>query len=157
MRLGDRALGVLTLLAGGALFIASLQFSPIPGQKYGAETLPRVVSFLAAGIGLSMLIKGMASEKGQRLVVVSDWARSPAAWARLIGAIALILGYIWFSDLLGFPIAGFALVFALLLLAGTRPLLALPLALATVIILQLSFGKLLLVPLPRGEFLNLPW
>lgn len=157
MRLGDRALGLLTLLGGIGLFLASLQFSPIPGQKYGAETLPRVVALLAAGIGVTMLARGITSARGEPLARLSDWAGSRAAWLRLGGTLALIALYIALADWLGFTIAGFGLILGLLILTGTRLIMALPVALVATLAVQFAFGRLLLVPLPRGEILNLPW
>ncbi|MFG6079760.1 tripartite tricarboxylate transporter TctB family protein [Paracoccus litorisediminis] len=157
MRLGDRALGALTLLGAIGLFFASRQFSPIPGQKYGAETLPLVISILAGAVGIWLLVQGLATERGAALTTTPDWAREPAAWAKIMAAIIVIAGYILVSDWLGFTISSLILVAALMLLTGTRLLTALPVALATVIVVQFAFGKLLLVPLPRGEFLSLPW
>lgn len=157
MRLGDRALGFLTLLGGVVLFIASMRFSPLPGQKYGAETLPEVVGFLAIVLGVVMLAKGLRQERGMALVQVADWAREGGAWARLLGAALLVGVYVLVLDPVGFTLASLVLVAAMLALTRTKPLLILPIALATVLVVQFAFGRMLLVPLPRGEILSLPW
>ncbi|WP_134678671.1 tripartite tricarboxylate transporter TctB family protein [Paracoccus ravus] len=157
MRLGDRALGVLTLLGALALYFASRQFSPLPGQKYGAETLPMVISGLAAAVGIWLILQGWVSERGKPLAMVTDWASEPAAWGRIAAAILLITGFILAVDWLGFTLSSLVLLTALMLLTGARPLPALALSLVTVLVVQFAFGRLLLVPLPRGEFLSLPW
>ncbi|MDT1062822.1 tripartite tricarboxylate transporter TctB family protein [Paracoccus sp. CPCC 101403] len=157
MRLGDRALGVLTLLGGIAMFIAARQFSPIPGQKYGAETLPTVIAGLAVIVGIWLIVQGLATERGAPLATALDWAGEPRTWAKLGATALLILAYILTVDWLGFTIASLVLVAAMMLLTGTKPLPALLISLVTVVVVQFAFGKMLLVPLPRGEFLSLPW
>ncbi|MTH78191.1 tripartite tricarboxylate transporter TctB family protein [Paracoccus aestuariivivens] len=157
MRLGDRALGALTLLGAVALFLASRQFSPLPGQKYGAETLPLAISGLTAIVGIWLILQGLATERGAPLADVVEWAREPAAWGRIAATIGLIAAYILMSDWMGFTLASLVLVFALMLLTGTKPLPALVVSVAAVLVVQFAFGKLLMVPLPRGEILSLPW
>lgn len=153
MRLGDSALGLLVLLGGAALFWAGLGFSPIPGQEYGAQTMPKTIGLLAMVVGVVLMVTG----RGQPALTLADWSRDPMAWARLAAAILLILFYVLFAGKLGFLIAGFLLLLAMMLLTGTRPLVAVVVAICAVIVVQYSFGQLLRVPLPRGEFLALPW
>lgn len=153
MRLGDSALGLLVLLGGAALFWAGLGFSPIPGQEYGAQTMPKTIGLLAMVVGVVLMVTG----RGQPALTLADWSRDPMAWARLAAAILLILFYVLFAGKLGFLIAGFLLLLAMMLLTGTRPLVAVIVAICAVIVVQYSFGQLLRVPLPRGEFLALPW
>lgn len=153
MRLGDSALGLLVLLGGAALFWAGLGFSPIPGQEYGAQTMPKTIGLLAMVVGVVLMVTG----RGQPALTLADWSRDPMAWARLAAAILLILFYVMFAGKLGFLIAGFLLLLAMMLLTGTRPLVAVIVAICAVIVVQYSFGQLLRVPLPRGEFLALPW
>lgn len=157
MRLGDRALGVLTLLAGMALFIASRQFSPIPGQKYGAETLPAVIAGLAMLVGIWLIVQGLVTERGAPLAVALDWAGEPRTWGKLLATALLIVAYILVVDRLGFALSSVILVAAMMLLTGARPLTGLLISVIAVIVVQLAFGKMLLVPLPRGDFISLPW
>ncbi|HWL55275.1 MAG TPA: tripartite tricarboxylate transporter TctB family protein [Paracoccus sp. (in: a-proteobacteria)] len=157
MRLGDRALGALTLLGGIVLFFAARQFSPIPGQKYGAETLPTVIAGLAVIVGIWLIVQGLVTERGAPFAVALDWAAEPQAWAKVIATAVLIIVYILAVDYVGFTISSIVLVAGMMLLTGTRPLTALPVSVIAVIVVQFAFGKMLLVPLPRGEFLSLPW
>lgn len=157
MKMGDRALGALTLLGGVLLYFASLQFSPIPGQQYGAETLPRAIALVAALTGIGMLAKGLAAEKRAPLATLSDWTRNRASWVRMGGAAALVVVYISIVERVGFTITAFGLVLSMLMLTRVRLVVALPVAVVTVIVVQFVFARILLVPLPRGEFLFLPW
>lgn len=153
MRFGDRALGALVLLCGALLFWAALGFSPIPGQEYGAQTMPKAIALSAMVLGTAMVFSG----GGQPWLQVAEWARDPKSWARLIAGILLIAAYVLLSGRLGFAVTGFLLLVALMLLTGTRPLTAVLVAIGTVIVVQYSFGQLLRVPLPRGDLINLPW
>lgn len=155
MRLGDLALGILVLICGAALFHAGAQFSPIPGQVYGAQTLPRLIGMMAMVVGLALIVTGWARRDTEGLLRLSDWARDPRAWARLLAAGALIVGYILLSGTLGFVLTAFLMLLALLLLSGTRPMTAVIVAIGAVIVVQYSFGSLMRVPLPRGDLL--PW
>lgn len=154
MKLGDTSLGILVLIGGLALFWAALGFSPIPGQVYGAQTMPKAVGVLAIGVGLALILNGRAAGMA---VTIADWARDPGAWGRLLAAIALIVAYILLAGRLGFALTAFALLIALMLLTGTRLLTAVIVAIGTVIVVQYSFGQLLRVPLPRGDLLALPF
>ncbi|AUH32978.1 tripartite tricarboxylate transporter TctB family protein [Paracoccus tegillarcae] len=153
MRLGDSALGMLVLLGGAALFWAALGFSPIPGQEYGAQTMPKTIAVLAMAVGAVMMVSG----RGQPALVLDGWTRDPMAWARLAASILLILGYVLFASKLGFALTAFLLLVAMMLLTGTHPLTALLVAVGAVVIVQYSFGQLLRVPLPRGDLLALPF
>lgn len=157
MKLGDRALGALTLLGGVLLYLASLGFSPIPGQQYGAETLPRAIAFVASLTGIGLLVKGFATENGASLATLSDWTRNRASWARLGGTAVLVVIYIAIVERVGFTLTAFGLVLALLTLTRVRPVVALPVTIVTVIVVQFVFARILLVPLPRGDVLSLPW
>ncbi|WP_185958562.1 tripartite tricarboxylate transporter TctB family protein [Paracoccus laeviglucosivorans] len=150
-------MGLLTLLGGVALFLASMQFSPLPGQKYGAETLPEVVAVMAIVLGLVMLVQGLRHESGMALVEITDWARDGGTWAKLAAATVLIAVYCVVLDRVGFTISSLVLVAIMLWLTRTRPILILPIAVVTVLVVQFAFGRMLLVPLPRGELLSLPW
>ncbi len=157
MKLGDLGLGVIVLIVGTLLFFSSLQFSPLPGQKYGAETLPRVISFMAWAVGACLCFQGLKETGTARIASWADWANDPKIWVKLIAACLLVVVYIMVLDLVGFTIASTVLIVAMLILLGNAPLFSLITGIATVVVLQFAFGKLLYVPLPRGEFFSLPW
>lgn len=157
MKLGNLGLGVIVLLAGILLFLSSLQFSPLPGQKYGAETLPRVISFMALTVGACLCFQGTKETGTARFAALTDWGKSGRIWAKLAAACLMVVAYIVVLNVLGFTLASFALVLGMMLLMGNPPLFSLLMSVATVVVLQFAFGKLLYVPLPRGELFSLPW
>ena len=63
MKLDDLSLGALVLIGGALVLISSFQFSAIPGQAYGADTMPRAIGI--AGIALrSLPERGRARRRG---------------------------------------------------------------------------------------------
>ncbi|BDA84906.1 hypothetical protein Sa4125_24480 [Aureimonas sp. SA4125] len=157
MKLNDLTLGFLVLLAGIAIYASALQFSPIPGQSYGAETMPKTIAFLSLGLGLFMIGRSLAVGTRRPGMALAEWTRSPAALGGLATAIALILVYILFSDAIGFVPMAFGVMLVLMLTLRVKPVTAILVSLAAAVVVQQAFGRLLLVPLPRNAFLGFLW
>jgi putative tricarboxylic transport membrane protein len=157
MKFNDLTLGLIVLVAGIAIYLSSLQFSPIPGQSYGAETMPRTIAFLSLGLGLFMIGKSLAVGMTRPGIVMADWTRSPASLGGLATAILLILGYILFSDAVGFVPIAFAVMLVLMLTLRVKLSTAILVSLVAAVVIQQAFGRLLLVPLPRNAFLGFLW
>ncbi|NDV89404.1 tripartite tricarboxylate transporter TctB family protein [Aurantimonas aggregata] len=157
MRMNDLTLGLVVLAGAVAIFLSSLQFSPIPGQAYGAETMPKTIALLASGLGIFMVGKSLATGERRLGVALADWTRSPASLFGLFAALGLVLAYILFSGAIGFLPMGFIVTAGLMLVLGVRPLTAIPVSLLAVVVVQQAFGRLLLVPLPRSAMLGFLW
>jgi hypothetical protein len=161
----DLVLGAICLFLAGALVWMSRDLTAIPGQHYGADTLPKVVAGLSALIGLWMVVGGLRGGTdpaphddlpGEQAAALRDphWAGKPSPWLRLAAAVGLVLAYMVLSPPFGFLPAALVMVLGLLLLMGVRPLTALLVAVPAVIAIRYAFGDLLLVPLPRSPFLG---
>lgn len=150
MRLSDLTLGLVVLLGALAIFLSSLQFSPIPGQAYGAETMPSVIALLAAGTGMFMVAKALAAGERIPRVTAAPWTRSRRSVFGFALTIALVLAYILFSRTLGFLPIAFCVTAALMLTLGVHPAKAVVVSILAVVVIQFAFGRLLLVPLPRS-------
>lgn len=163
-RAREIGLGAVAILIGAALLVGSRGLGAIPGQNYGADTLPRLIAALAIGTGIAMLIQCLRPKQGSEpdagakagtpdssdaASAGAGWIRDPRAWARLGTAFALVLGYALFSPLTGFIIAGFAVVAGYALLMGVRPVHAAILGIVAAVALRYAFADILLVPLPR--------
>ena len=157
MRVTDLTLGLLTLLGGVAIYISAMGFNVIPGQAYGAGTMPRAIALVTALTGA--FIAGKAVWAGERVPGLhrADWTRNGAMVLRLVAVLALIVAYIVLSPVVGFLPTAFCVMLLAMLILGVRwPVATIVSALAALAIQQ-SFGKLLLVPLPRTEFLTFLW
>lgn len=161
-------LGAVSILIGAALLVGSRDLGAIPGQNYGADTLPRLVALLSIGVGIAMLIQALRPRRGATTDQPADqptdqsadatsaagWLRDPLAWLRLGAAAGLILAYALFSPITGFVIAGIAVVAGFALLLGVRPVYAAILGITAALVLRYVFADILLVPLPR---MDLSW
>lgn len=157
MKLDDLSLGLLAILGAGAIFLSARGFEPIPGQTYGAGTMPRAIALLCLGVGL--FLAGRAVVRGARRpgAALAHWTRTPSAVAGLLLALALVVLYILLADRTGFVPVAVVLMTALMLALRVRPLVAVALSLLAALVIQQAFGRLLLVPLPRSPLLPFLW
>lgn len=154
MKANTLLLGILMLIAGGVVLVSSWGYSTLPNQSFGSDTMPRFVGLLGFGIGLALVVQSIGL--GQRIptATVQDWGRDPRRLGGLAGVILAVLSYIFFAKVLGFLPIAFLLMLGLMLLGRTRPLTAVIVAVIAAFAIQMAFGRLLMVPLPRTEFLN---
>ena len=157
MRVTDLTLGLLTLLGGIAIYISALGFKAIPGQAYGVGTMPRAIALVTVLTGIFLIFK--AALAGERVpgLVLADWTRQRGPMARAASVLVLIVAYILISPIVGFLPTAFAVLVLAMLVLRVRLLIAASVALVAAIAIQQSFGKLLLVPLPRSSFLTFLW
>ena len=157
MKFNDFLLGLMVLAGGVAIYLSSLGFTPIPGQAYGAETMPRTLSLLCVCLGLFITVRGVAVSGWRPSVALADWAHSPASLIALAITILAIVAYIVLSPPLGFVPVAFAVLLVLMLTLRTPPLPAVLVSLLAVVVVQQAFGRILLVPLPRNAWLSFLW
>ena len=157
MKIDDLGLGLLVLLASVAVLVSSLQFSPIPGQAYGADTMPRAIGLVGLALALTLIVRALRAGARVPRIARTDWARSPRALAGLALTVALVVGYVLLADRVGFIPVAFAVLLVLMLALGVRPVTALVVAIVAAFVIQAAFGRLLLVPLPRSTFIMSFW
>ncbi|SEK40566.1 tripartite tricarboxylate transporter TctB family protein [Pacificibacter marinus] len=157
MRVTDLTLGLLTLLGGIAIYLSAINFHAIPGQDYGAGTMPRAIAFVTGLVGVFIITKAVMA--GERLpgLQLAEWTRSGSAVLRMLAVLGLIVAYIVVSPVVGFLPTAFCVMLVAMLILGVRIPTAIIVSAVTSVAIQQSFGKLLLVPLPRSDFLNFFW
>ncbi|WP_172331927.1 tripartite tricarboxylate transporter TctB family protein [Mangrovicoccus sp. HB161399] len=157
MKANAMLLGLVMLVLSGAVFLASWTFSPLPGQAYGSDTMPRAVGAFGLCVAVALLLQAAAA--GERLprLALSGWTRERRALTGLAAAAGAVIGYCLLSDLAGFVPTAFLILLGLMLLQRTPVLAALPLAAAATLAVQQIFGRLLLVPLPQSGLLSFLW
>jgi putative tricarboxylic transport membrane protein len=165
MFISDKVSGTMLVGLGAAAAYGGSLLPPVPGQQVGPNVFPMVVG---AGLMLcgGMIALGVGSvlerEAEADLAAHSDTPKPAPASSPLVKAAktllppALLLGYVFVGDALGFVPTAFFIVLAISLAMGARVKLALPLALIAPVIVHLIFVKLLRVPLPPG-LLPMPW
>jgi putative tricarboxylic transport membrane protein len=165
MFISDKVSGTMLVGLGAAAAYGGSLLPPVPGQQVGPNVFPMVVG---AGLMLcgGMIALGVGSalerEAEADLAAHSDTPKPAAARSPLVNGAktllppALLLGYVFVGDALGFVPTAFLIVLAIALAMGARVKLALPLALIAPVTVHLIFVKLLRVPLPPG-LLPMPW
>ena len=151
IRLSEFQLGVLTAVLAAGLLYASSAFAPIPGQDYGAGTMPRLIAWCGIVLGLYMMAMSLRTLPAALRPHLSEWTGSRRS---VLSALAVILFYIVFSETLGFIPTSFIGLFALMLALGSRAHVAALASIATTLAVYYAFSRMLLVPLPRTEWLS---
>jgi putative tricarboxylic transport membrane protein len=148
MRFNDAVIGIFLIVSAVVVYLYARTLPDSPGQQYGAAVFPVIISWGLAGCGLSLTVYGLRNWEGATFL--ADWTNSPTAWFRGIGSLALVLVYIVLSEPLGFLLTSTLVMFAMLMLLDTKWWVALVVAVAVSLLIERSFGSLLLVPLPHG-------
>lgn len=154
IKLSELHLGVLTALGGIALLFASAHFAPLPGQAYGAGTMPRLIGWCSILLGVFMVATSLRHLPGMLKPQLSDWVGKPRLALAALATIATIVFYILFSEVLGFIPVSFISLLALMLVLRTRPVTAVLASAVTTLVVYYCFSRLLMVPLPRTDFLS---
>lgn len=169
MHLSDRATGLFLVALGGVAAYGGSRLPPVPGQEMGPEVFPMVVgislalcgAMIAVGVGHSY--EDEAEADLARISAEAEPGGSTAAshhsrwWElRVLIPPALLLFYYFIVDRLGFLPTAAVVVLVASMALGARARLAVPLAIAAPLVVNLIFLKLLRVPLPSG-MLPLPW
>ena len=145
MRLGDRAIGALAILAGCAILYGTLGFREVPGQPIGSAFFPRIVGLAAIAAGAVQI----AAAAGGPLLSLPGWTGLRGALSALAVVMAAVL-WLALAGSLGFPATTAAVVAGLALVLGARPAPALATGAGVAAALHLVFAVALRVPLPRG-------
>jgi putative tricarboxylic transport membrane protein len=157
MRVNDLISGALLVLLAVVMIGYTTTFPPFPGQKYGPSLFPRIlgVGLILCG-GLLMLRGWKLQATGQRLGQIDDTYRAQRGWMSVLLMIGAITFYIVFSNILGFVVTGFLVLFTLLWWFGSSVPRAALAALIAVLVIDWFFGWLFRVPLPLGFLPNGP-
>lgn len=175
MKINDALSGLLIALCAVAIWIASGRL-PSMGQDIGAHVFPQALAGGFMICAVLLVIRGLrglrktSSAHGSLISTVggdedqdAHWFTIPewfgsrhAVFAFLLIPVSLLF-YIWVSEPLGFLPTAFILLMALFLTFHTRVVVALPVAVASALVIHYIFYKLLKVPLPWGILNPVAW
>jgi putative tricarboxylic transport membrane protein len=151
MKISDTISGIVLVLFALGIFYLTRSFPPMPGQRFGPSLLPNVLAMVLGVCGLILIVQAIRQRKVAPLFVLPAWTRVPKFAVNFSVVLFSMFFYIATSDVLGFLIAGFITVFALLLTWRRGSLLSTALiSVVSVVVIQLFFGTLLRVGLPWG-------
>lgn len=147
LRHTDKIGSVLWLLLAGAVFIVSAGFPAGPNVT-GPALYPRVVAGLIALFAVIQLARAVATDADRRHEVTAT------ATKQVLGAVLLVVAYVFLLPWLGFLTSTAAFLVAGMLYSGARsPLLIGGSSLGLTILLYYIFASFLRIPLPQSPLL----
>ncbi len=150
MRVNEAVLGVLMLALTALIWSVTASFPRIPGQPYGPDLFPRVISGFLGAAGVVMILRGLLSRPRLPFAELAPWARSPRAIGAILLTLGAILAYILAAETLGFVITAFLLLSVLMFFLRTSAPVAILTAAGVTLAVEYFFSGLMRVPLPRG-------
>jgi putative tricarboxylic transport membrane protein len=155
MRTNDAVSGAFLILISVVMIVLTVNFPPFPGQKYGPALFPRL---LGAGLiicGILLMIRGLSQRKpDDAWATVPHWMSEPKRVVSFLLMFGAMLLYVLASEQIGFLIISSVILAALFLWFQVKPLVAIPLAIASTWIIHWFFVSMMRVPLPRGILTN---
>jgi hypothetical protein len=113
---------------------------------YGPDFFPRVLAVMMAIFGLSLIINallGSSLKMGDRI--------DPKGFVRMLISIAICIGYLFLTNILGFATATFVFLFILMTFLKQKGIfIRLFSSLGTALIVWAIFRYFLIIPLPEG-------
>ncbi|MBB5220276.1 putative tricarboxylic transport membrane protein [Amaricoccus macauensis] len=155
MRLNDALLGCILLLVAAVVAAIAWGFPAVPGQDYGASTFPLLIATGLAGCGAVLIGSGLRERAP--IVEWQAWLGEPRRVIDFLSVITAIIVWILAWRPLGFILTTAGVLFALLRRFGVSWKTSLAIAIATPLIMNYIFGRLLLVPLPAGLLAPIRW
>jgi putative tricarboxylic transport membrane protein len=151
MRANDAICGLVLLVFAAVMAALTIPFPEFPGQNYGPDLLPRILSAALAICGALLIKRGwQARGQGDPWFTRPAWMGVPVKVMRFLIVIAALLFYIFAVDPLGFLPVSFIIIAVLAIAFGGRPFWALVAALVATLAINYFFGSIMRVPLPRG-------
>jgi hypothetical protein len=142
----DIGIGIGLLILSTWLFWYVGRYRPVEIYIYGPDFFPRILAVMMAILGLSLIVNallGNSLKMGDRI--------DPKGFIRLLISIAICIGYLFLTTILGFATATFVFLFALMTFLKQRGILIrIFSSLGTAIIVWAIFRYFLIIPLPEG-------
>ena len=159
MRFNDAITGAVLVAFAVAEITYTRTFPSLHGQSYGPDLFPRLIGLGLLGCGCVLIVRGLLARRANAQPspdTVTGWCDSSnivdSSHAKTnVGlTIFFLLVYIFLSDWIGFIPLSLVIISTLLYRLGSSLVIAVMIAIATTIVIQILFAKVLLVPLPAG-------
>jgi putative tricarboxylic transport membrane protein len=148
MRMDDRLLAGVFILAALAIITVAAGFPRLAGMSVGPGLFPIVLS--AVLIGASILLAVSSKSAGGKLLTLPHELSERRVWWRVLAVFGSCLLFALLGKTLGFVIVGILSLLWLLLAFGTPVRLAAIIAVVTVILINLFLVRVMRIPLPLG-------
>lgn len=148
----ERLLAV-AVIAAGVVYLTTAWALPFgSAARPGSGFYPLAVAVFGVAVAVVWLVSALRAPAG--VTGRDDDAVSPGGYRRVLASAALLVGFCLGLPWVGYPLAAFGFVTALLRALGSRWLTAAAIGVASAAASYYLFGPLLGVPLPRGLLLD---
>ena len=148
MRVSDTAIGLFLIIFAGAVLVHVQSFPKLDNGYPGPALFPSVLAVLFIFCGIGLIIQGI--RKRENVLKFDLGSVSLAGWINIAFVLGAIVGYIFFSDYIGFLIFSFVILMILMKWLKVKTILSLVMSVGVTLAIYLLFAKILLVPLPWG-------
>jgi len=142
----DIGIGIGLLILSTWLFWYVGRYSSREVYFYGPDFFPRILAIMMFILGIGLIINallGNSLKMGDRI--------DPKGFVRLLIAIAICIGYLFLTNILGFATATFVFLFILMTFLKQKGIfIRLFSSLTTAILVWGIFRYFLVIPLPEG-------
>jgi len=132
MRVNDAITGAVLVVFALAEIAYTSTFPSLHGQSYGPDLFPRLIGLGLFGCGCILIMRGLLARRSNTQTSF------------------FLLAYVLLSDWIGFIPLSLVIITTLLYRLGSSLVMAVLIAIATTVVIQILFAKVLLVPLPAG-------
>jgi putative tricarboxylic transport membrane protein len=149
MKVSDAVVGAGFVMAGAAIFAATVNYPPLDDGQPGPALFPRILAVLMVGFGAVLSAHGIRGRDASEVVAWRELHRS-IGFVNALFVLAGVLAFILLVDRAGFLVMGTLVLGVLMWRLRVRLLWAVPLSVVFTVLMYALFAKLLRVPLPLG-------
>ena len=146
MKVNDALSGAGLAVLGGVVLWHIQGFPAMPGQKFGPAWFPGMIAAGLLVCGVLLVLRAPSSP----WIAVPAWTRRARPIAGVASVIGGLLFYVLAADKLGFHLTGLLLLTLWTRVLGAGWRMSLAVSVIATLVIQLSFYKLLRIPLPWG-------
>lgn len=145
-RSADIISGILLATIGLVISIAAFQIKSVFGERLPPRTLPLILGSVTVLTGILLSLRAYFF-KGQQLFV--EWP-DREGWVNLTVTFVFLVAYLFLIEIFGIAIASFVFSFSLTYYLDRRVVRCVSVSVATAIVIQVVFVKLLQLSFPSA-------
>ena len=148
MRVSNTAIGLGLIVFAIAVLFYTRTFPTLEKGYPGPSLFPNILAVLFIISGITLVVQGVRS--GEKILRFETSGITRSGLINILLALGAIVFYIYLSDVLGFQITSFILLFGLMKWLRVSTPWSLVMACGVTLAIYVLFAKILLVALPWG-------
>ena len=148
MRVSNTAIGSGLIIFGISVLLYTRTFPTLEKGYPGPSLFPNVLAVLFIIVGVTLVAQGVRS--GEKVLQFDTTGITRSGFINILLILGAIVFYIYLSDVLGFQITSFILLFGMMKWLRVSTRWSLVMACVVTMAIYVLFAKILLVPLPWG-------